>query len=108
MATEQKAQVEKVLGELDSLSKPRIEVLNKIDLLPEDERVALLSRTNASPKVESAPESARRSRYPRSPAKASRLCSQPSMPRSTPTPSSMPSCAFRSTRARFSPPSKQA
>jgi len=30
---EQKSQVEKVLGELDSLSKPRIEVLNKIDLL---------------------------------------------------------------------------
>ena len=30
---EQKAQVEKVLGELDSLSKPRIEVMNKIDLL---------------------------------------------------------------------------
>jgi GTPase len=33
---EQKAQVEKVLGELDSLSKPRIEVLNKIDLLDEE------------------------------------------------------------------------
>ncbi len=30
---EQKAQVEKVLGELDALDKPRIEVLNKIDLL---------------------------------------------------------------------------
>ena len=41
---EQKAQVEKVLGELESLSKPRIEVLNKIDLLPEDERAALLAR----------------------------------------------------------------
>jgi GTP-binding protein HflX len=54
---EQKAQVEKVLGELLSLSKPRIEVLNKIDLLPEDERVALLartSRTKTSPKGESA------------------------------------------------------
>jgi GTPase len=51
---EQKAQVEKVLGELGSLSKPRIEVLNKIDLLPEDERVALISRANSSPKVESA------------------------------------------------------
>ncbi len=50
---EQKAQVEKVLDELGSLSKPRIEVLNKIDLLPEDERVALLSRANSSPKVES-------------------------------------------------------
>ncbi|MGB8031185.1 MAG: GTPase HflX [Terracidiphilus sp.] len=51
---EQKAQVEKVLGELESLSKPRIEVLNKIDLLPEDERAALLLRTNSSPKGESA------------------------------------------------------
>jgi len=39
---EQKAQVEKVLGELESLSKPRIEVLNKIDLLPEDARQQLL------------------------------------------------------------------
>jgi GTP-binding protein HflX len=47
---EQKVQVEKVLAELDSLSKPRIEVLNKIDLLPEDERAALLARTNSSPK----------------------------------------------------------
>jgi GTP-binding protein HflX len=51
---EQKAQVEKVLGELDSLSKPRIEVLNKIDLLPEGERAALISRANSSPKRESA------------------------------------------------------
>jgi len=51
---EQKAQVEKVLGELDSLSKPRIEILNKIDLLPEDERAALISRANSNPKVESA------------------------------------------------------
>jgi GTP-binding protein HflX len=51
---EQKAQVEKVLGELESLSKPRIEVLNKIDLLPEAERAALLSRTGASPKGERA------------------------------------------------------
>jgi GTP-binding protein HflX len=50
---EQKVQVEKVLGELDSLSKPRIEVLNKIDLLSDDERAALLSRTDAIPKGES-------------------------------------------------------
>jgi GTPase len=35
---EQKTQVENVLGELDALSKPRIEVLNKIDRLPADER----------------------------------------------------------------------
>jgi GTP-binding protein HflX len=51
---EQKSQVEKVLGELECLSKPRIEVLNKIDLLPEDERAALISRTNSSPKDKSA------------------------------------------------------
>jgi GTP-binding protein HflX len=41
---EQKTQVEKVLGELDSLAKPRIEVLNKIDLLGEHEREGLLAR----------------------------------------------------------------
>ena len=41
---EQKAQVEKVLGELDSLAKPRIEVLNKIDLLDAHEREGLLER----------------------------------------------------------------
>lgn len=41
---EQKLQVEKVLGELDSLNKPRIEVLNKIDLLDDRERQGLLSR----------------------------------------------------------------
>jgi GTP-binding protein HflX len=41
MREEHKAEVEKVLAELDVLSKPRIEVLNKIDLLAEDERAAL-------------------------------------------------------------------
>jgi GTP-binding protein HflX len=51
---EQKAQVEKVLGELESLAKPRIEALNKIDLLREDERKALVTRVNASPKGECA------------------------------------------------------
>jgi GTP-binding protein HflX len=51
---EQKAQVEKVLGELESLAKPRIEVLNKIDLLPEDERKALVARTKSNPKGEGA------------------------------------------------------
>jgi GTP-binding protein HflX len=45
---EQKAQVENVLGELEVLSKPRIEVMNKIDLLAEDERAALLTRANLS------------------------------------------------------------
>jgi len=41
---EQKAQVEKVLAELGALSKPRIEVLNKIDLLDEHQREGLASR----------------------------------------------------------------
>ena len=41
---EQKAQVEKVLGELEALGKPRIEVLNKIDLLSQNERQGLASR----------------------------------------------------------------
>ena len=41
MQDEHKAEVEKVLGELGVLSKPRIEVMNKIDLLPRDERAAL-------------------------------------------------------------------
>ncbi len=49
---EQKAQVEKVLGELESLAKPRIQVLNKIDLLPDDERKALVSRANLDPEDE--------------------------------------------------------
>ncbi|MGA2352795.1 MAG: GTPase HflX, partial [Terracidiphilus sp.] len=48
---EQKAQVEKVLGELDCLAKPRIEVLNKIDLLDEHERQGLLERTESSGEV---------------------------------------------------------
>ena len=41
---EQKAQVEKVLGELDALTKPRIEVLNKMDLLDAHEREGLAQR----------------------------------------------------------------
>ncbi len=41
---EQKAQVEKVLGELEALGKPRIEVLNKIDLLNAPEREGLAAR----------------------------------------------------------------
>ena len=48
---EQKAQVEKVLGELDVLSKPRIEVLNKIDLLGVHEREGLLARSLAGGEV---------------------------------------------------------
>jgi GTP-binding protein HflX len=48
---EQKSQVEKVLDELDCLAKPRIEVLNKIDLLGEHEREGLLERSKASGEV---------------------------------------------------------
>jgi GTP-binding protein HflX len=48
---EQKTQVEKVLGELESLDKPRIEVLNKVDLLDEHERDGLLARSQAGGEV---------------------------------------------------------
>ena len=41
MMDEQKAQVEKVLAELEVTRKPTIEVLNKTDLLPEHERTLL-------------------------------------------------------------------
>jgi GTP-binding protein HflX len=41
---EQKAQVEKVLDELEAMDKPRIEVLNKIDLLDAHEQQGLHSR----------------------------------------------------------------
>jgi GTP-binding protein HflX len=45
MRDEHKAEVEKVLGELDVLSKPRLEVLNKVDLLDDEERAQLSSRS---------------------------------------------------------------
>jgi len=45
MREEHKAEVEKVLGELDVLDKPRIEVLNKVDLLSEEESAALVAAT---------------------------------------------------------------
>ena len=48
---EQKDQVERVLGELDSLGKPRIEVLNKIDLLGLDERRGLESRCRSGHEI---------------------------------------------------------
>ena len=41
---EQKAQVEKVLDELEALSKPQIEILNKVDLLDAHEREGLADR----------------------------------------------------------------
>ena len=46
---EQRTQVEKVLGELEALQKPRVEVLNKMDLLGESERQALAHRLEAEP-----------------------------------------------------------
>jgi GTP-binding protein HflX len=48
---EQREQVEKVLGELEVLDKPRIEVLNKIDLLGEVERQGLQDRFHAGGEV---------------------------------------------------------
>ncbi len=48
---EQKAQVEKVLGELDSLAKPRIEVLNKIDMIDEPGRRQLCEHAAARGQV---------------------------------------------------------
>jgi GTP-binding protein HflX len=48
---EQKSQVEKVLGELESLGKPRLEVLNKIDLLGPHEREGLERRSGATGEV---------------------------------------------------------
>jgi GTP-binding protein HflX len=57
---EQKAQVEKVLGELEALGKPRIDVLNKIDLLGPHEREGLASRVHTeSPAPREVPVSAR-------------------------------------------------
>jgi GTP-binding protein HflX len=44
MRQEQKAQVEQVLGELDVAGKPIIEVMNKIDRIPPDERDLLAGK----------------------------------------------------------------
>ena len=48
---EQRVQVEKVLGELEVLDKPRIEVLNKIDLLEEHERQGIQLRDQSGGEV---------------------------------------------------------
>jgi GTP-binding protein HflX len=48
---EQKTQVERVLNELECLTKPRVEVLNKIDLLGEHERDGLLERSRTGGEV---------------------------------------------------------
>lgn len=45
-AEEQRAQVEEVLRELESQDKPRLYVMNKIDLLPEKKRESLLDSDN--------------------------------------------------------------
>ena len=49
MLEEQKAQVEKVLAELDVAEKPVIEVLNKIDLVARRARWRRWARREASP-----------------------------------------------------------
>ena len=69
---EQKAQVEKVLGELDALGKPRIEVLNKIDLL-ERGRASAWAWNETAAQLPPA-----KSPSPRAPAKAWTRCSPPS------------------------------
>ncbi|HUA98212.1 MAG TPA: GTPase HflX [Terracidiphilus sp.] len=48
---EQKGQVERVLGELEALGKPRIEVLNKMDLLGDAERREIEDRAEARGEV---------------------------------------------------------
>ncbi len=48
MGDEQKLQVEKVLGELDVHGKPVIEVMNKIDLLPPQDRARLVESQTRS------------------------------------------------------------
>jgi len=47
MRDEHKAEVEKVLVELEVFGRPRIEVLNKVDLLSEEERAALEANRQA-------------------------------------------------------------
>ena len=43
VALEQQRQVEEVLGELEAQDKPQIHVMNKVDLLPESKRAALIN-----------------------------------------------------------------
>jgi len=45
-AAEQQAQVEEVLRELDSQDKPRLYVMNKLDLLPETKRESLIDTSD--------------------------------------------------------------
>ncbi|HTW47589.1 MAG TPA: GTPase HflX [Acidobacteriaceae bacterium] len=48
LGDEHKAEVEKVLGELDVLDKPRLEILNKVDLMTEDEAALAATRCAGS------------------------------------------------------------
>ena len=48
LSVEQDAQVEKVLKELEADSKPRLRVMNKIDLLPPKERESLCGESRAN------------------------------------------------------------
>ncbi len=101
---EQKAQVEKVLGELEVARQAahRSAEQDRSACRRRARRRCLLARTPVQKRETHGVPSRR------SPAKASTLCSRPSTTRSTPIPSSKPSCAFRSTRARCSRPSKPA
>jgi hypothetical protein len=76
-------------------------VLNKIDLLPEEERAALLSRTNSGPKGKSDPNGTAAAALSALTGEGWMICSRPSMRRFTPIPSWKRSCAFRSMRARI-------
>jgi GTP-binding protein HflX len=56
MRDEHKAEVEKVLGELDVLDKPRLEILNKADLLTPEEAAAAEAASGGSAVLVSAKE----------------------------------------------------
>jgi GTPase len=48
LGDEHKAEVEKVLAELDVLDKPRLEILNKVDLMTEEESAQSATRSSGS------------------------------------------------------------
>ena len=50
-AAEQQAQVEEVLRELESQDKPRLYVMNKLDLLPELKRESLIDDRGRRPRI---------------------------------------------------------
>ncbi len=89
---DQKLQVEKVLAELEVMAKPRIEVLNKIDLLDDHQREGLLGRAAVASDAEVLVSPLRQAREPKH-------CCWLSTPHCVPTRSSMRSCSSRSRRA---------